>query len=210
MKTRLRIPHVVGVEVPRPHVVRVTFDDGLVKGGLVKEWEFTLGSHEGTVFEPFDGSGFFRQAGVDPESRTVAWPNGVNLDPVCYTGTSPPPTVVIFATSPTQCTPDSSARKNKPGRFFAEAPKRLGQLRPDLGLHQQHVAQPFPVAAHAGERFFLFRQRTFRDQLRALFVIAPDFVTLAKTIRKHLAGILAAVLLGINNAGTKASIAGCG
>ena len=29
MKTRLRIPHVLAVEVPRPHVVRVTFDDGL-------------------------------------------------------------------------------------------------------------------------------------------------------------------------------------
>jgi hypothetical protein len=81
MKTRLLIPHVVGVEVPRPHVVRVTFDDG-----LVKEWEFMPGSHEGTVFEPFDDPAFFRRARVDPESRTVAGPNGVDLDPVVLHG----------------------------------------------------------------------------------------------------------------------------
>ena len=81
MKTRLRIPHVLAVEVPRPDVVRVTFDDG-----LVREWEFMSGRHEGTAFEPFNDPDFFRQARVDPECRTVVWPNGVDLDPVVLHG----------------------------------------------------------------------------------------------------------------------------
>jgi hypothetical protein len=42
--------------------------------------------HEGTVFEPFDDPDFFRQARVDPECRTVVWPNGVDLDPVVLHG----------------------------------------------------------------------------------------------------------------------------
>ena len=85
MKTRYRIPHVKTVEVPRHHVMRLTFDDG-----VVRELEFLAGGHEGTVFEPLDDPGFFAQVTVDPESRTVVWPNGVDLDPAVLHGDSEP------------------------------------------------------------------------------------------------------------------------
>lgn len=75
MKTSYRVPHVEKVEVPRPRVMRVTFDDG-----LVRELEFVAGSNQGTVFAPLDDPGYFAQVRVDLESRTVAWPNGVDVD----------------------------------------------------------------------------------------------------------------------------------
>jgi hypothetical protein len=81
MKTTYRIPHVEAVEVPRAHVMRLTFDDG-----VVKELEFRVTGNEGTVFAPLDDPGFFAQVAVDPESRTVVWPNGVDLDPAVLHG----------------------------------------------------------------------------------------------------------------------------
>jgi hypothetical protein len=81
MKTRYRIPHVESVEVPRHFVMRLTFDDG-----LVRDLEFLAGGHEGTVFAPLDDPEFFARATVDPESRTVVWPKGVDLDPAVLHG----------------------------------------------------------------------------------------------------------------------------
>lgn len=81
MKPNYQIPHVTAVEVPRPHVMRVTFDDG-----LVRELEFRAGGNGGTVFAPLDDSEFFAQVTVDPLSRTVVWPNGVDLDPAVLHG----------------------------------------------------------------------------------------------------------------------------
>ena len=75
MKSKYRIPHVTTVEILRPHVMRLTFDDG-----LTRDLEFLVGGNEGTVFEPFDDPQFFSQVTVDPETRTVVWPNGVDLD----------------------------------------------------------------------------------------------------------------------------------
>jgi hypothetical protein len=45
MKTTYKIPHVESVEVPRDHVIRLTFDDG-----ITRELEFLAGSNQGTVF----------------------------------------------------------------------------------------------------------------------------------------------------------------
>ena len=81
MKTTHRIHRVETVEVPRAHVMRLTFDDG-----LVRELEFVAGGHGGTVFAPFDDPDFFAQVAVDPDSRTVVWPNGVDLDPAVLHG----------------------------------------------------------------------------------------------------------------------------
>jgi hypothetical protein len=75
MKTRYRIPHVAAVEVPRAYVIRVTFDDG-----LVRELEFVRGVNANTVFEPFEDSEFFAKAAMDSVSGTVTWPNGVDVD----------------------------------------------------------------------------------------------------------------------------------
>jgi len=71
MKINCRIPHIENVEVPRAHVMRLTFDDG-----LVRELEFVSGSSRGTVFAALDDPEYFAHVWVDPESRTVTWPNG--------------------------------------------------------------------------------------------------------------------------------------
>ncbi|MGH8988797.1 MAG: DUF2442 domain-containing protein [Acidimicrobiales bacterium] len=81
MKTDYRMPRVETVEVPRAHVVRLTFDDG-----LVRELEFLTGSNQGTVFAALDDPEYFARVRVDPESRTVVWPNGVDLDPAVLHG----------------------------------------------------------------------------------------------------------------------------
>lgn len=81
MKTRYRIPHVDSVEVLRPHVMRLVFDDG-----LVRDLEFLAGGHDQTLFEPLDDAAYFAQVAVDPVSRTVVWPNGLDLDPAVLHG----------------------------------------------------------------------------------------------------------------------------
>lgn len=85
MKARYRIPHVMAVEVPRPHILRVTFDDG-----LVRELEFISKDNAGTVFEEFEDPKFFERVRVNPENGTVVWPNGVDLDPAVLHGDFPP------------------------------------------------------------------------------------------------------------------------
>jgi Protein of unknown function (DUF2442) len=91
MKTNYRIPHVEKAEVPRAHVMRLTFDDG-----LVRELEFVPGSNSGTVFAPLDDPEYFAQVRVDPESRTVTWPNGLDLDPAVLHGDFEPAGVNHF------------------------------------------------------------------------------------------------------------------
>ena len=56
--------------------LHVRFEDGVE--GVVDLAE-TL-SFQG-VFQPLKDPAFFSQVSVDPESGTVTWPNGVDLDP---------------------------------------------------------------------------------------------------------------------------------
>lgn len=56
MTREYRIPHVAAVEVPRRHVMRVSFDDG-----TAKELEFQAGGNHGTVFAPLDIRGSLRR-----------------------------------------------------------------------------------------------------------------------------------------------------
>ena len=81
MTPKYRIPHVETAEVVRPHVLRLTFDDG-----LVRDLEFVAGGHAGTVFDALDDPGFCAKVAVDPTSRTIVWPNGVDLDPAVLHG----------------------------------------------------------------------------------------------------------------------------
>lgn len=55
--------------------LRLTFSDG-----LIREFDFA-GTLSGPVFEPLNDPGLFSQAHLDPVAGTVAWPNGVDLDP---------------------------------------------------------------------------------------------------------------------------------
>jgi hypothetical protein len=65
----------IGVEVIGDHQLRVTFKDG-----LVGDIDFA-GRHWRGVSEPLADPNFFAQARVDPEIRTVAWPNGFDMAP---------------------------------------------------------------------------------------------------------------------------------
>jgi len=85
MRSHYRIPHVEKVEVPKPHLLRLTFTDG-----LVRELEFIPGNNQGTVFEDLDDPKFFESVRVDPEIGTILWPNGLDLDPAVLHGDFPP------------------------------------------------------------------------------------------------------------------------
>jgi len=65
----------IAVEVIGEHKLRVTF-----KNGLAGDIDFTGRQWRG-VSEPLADPAFFAQAYVDPEIRTVAWPNGFDMAP---------------------------------------------------------------------------------------------------------------------------------
>jgi Protein of unknown function (DUF2442) len=56
--------------------LRLRFEDGIE--GVV-DLAPCLSFHG--VFEPLRDPGYFAQVRVDPESGTIAWPNGADLDP---------------------------------------------------------------------------------------------------------------------------------
>ncbi|MDQ3677914.1 MAG: DUF2442 domain-containing protein [Actinomycetota bacterium] len=64
---------VTAVQPLDDHRLRVAFNDG-----VVREIDCSFLLH-GTLGEPLRDPGYFRQARVDDEARTVIWPNG--LDP---------------------------------------------------------------------------------------------------------------------------------
>jgi hypothetical protein len=66
---------VTHVEPLDGYFVRLQFDDG-------SEREVDL-SHQpwGAMGEPLRDPDFFRLVRVDPELRTITWPNGFDLDP---------------------------------------------------------------------------------------------------------------------------------
>lgn len=68
-------PPIVAVVPLDGYVVRVSFADGEVRD---VDMEPML---DGPVFGPLRELGLFRTVTVDPESRTVTWPNGADLDP---------------------------------------------------------------------------------------------------------------------------------
>jgi Protein of unknown function (DUF2442) len=57
------------------HTLRLRFDDGAEREVDLSHVMF------GPMGEPLKDPEFFRQARVDPELRTVVWPNGFDLDP---------------------------------------------------------------------------------------------------------------------------------
>ena len=66
---------VKGVEVIGDHRLRLTFEDGTVGDVEFEEREWR------GVFEPLADASYFAQVRVDPESGTIAWPNGVDMAP---------------------------------------------------------------------------------------------------------------------------------
>ena len=76
---------IVAVEPLDGYRLRLRFDDGF-------EREVDLeGRLHGPVFEPMRRSmDYFRRVCVDEDAGTIAWPNGVDLDPDVLRGTFPP------------------------------------------------------------------------------------------------------------------------
>lgn len=73
-----RIPRLTAVEVVDHYVLRVSFDDGLVRDVDLSDdlW--------GPIFEPLKDADYFAKAFIDGNS--VAWPNGADLDPLVLHG----------------------------------------------------------------------------------------------------------------------------
>ena len=67
--------HVLSARHVRDHVLRLRFSDGT-------EGEVDLAAElDGPVFEPLRDPRMFAQVVVDPEIRTVVWPNGADFAP---------------------------------------------------------------------------------------------------------------------------------
>jgi hypothetical protein len=74
----------VNVEVVRPYVIDVTFDDGS-RRRMDLESELW-----GEVFEPLRDPNLFAQARVEPDWGTVVWPTGADLGPEFLSESSTP------------------------------------------------------------------------------------------------------------------------
>lgn len=68
-------PDIVAAIPRAAYVVRIVFADGEVRD---VDLEPIL---DGPVFEPLRDRAEFTKVYVDPETHTVAWPNGADLDP---------------------------------------------------------------------------------------------------------------------------------
>lgn len=69
------IIHVTKVKVVGSHSLVLTFDNGVEKRVNLRQELY------GPIFEPLHDPTYFAKAHVDPDSRTVAWPNGADFAP---------------------------------------------------------------------------------------------------------------------------------
>jgi len=68
--------HRVGsVQIEAPYTLRVQFDDGTEQ---VIDFQPVLA---GELFGPLRNLAVFNQVRIDPEVRTLVWPNGADFDP---------------------------------------------------------------------------------------------------------------------------------
>ncbi len=69
------LPRLVTAKYLHGHILWLRFADGV-------EGEVDLGSElEGEIFEPLRDESYFKQVTLDPELRTVVWPNGADFAP---------------------------------------------------------------------------------------------------------------------------------
>jgi hypothetical protein len=69
------IIHVTEVKVVGLHSLELTFDNGVHKRVNLRRELY------GPVFEPLRDPAYFAQAYLDPDSRTVTWPNKADFAP---------------------------------------------------------------------------------------------------------------------------------
>ena len=70
-------PRIVAVRALQNFCVELTFTDGLCRIVDLGPW---VKGHGG-VFLPLQEESYFRQVSVDSETRSIAWPNGVDFCP---------------------------------------------------------------------------------------------------------------------------------
>jgi len=70
-----KVVPIIGAEVIGDHALRLTFKDGVI-GDVAFDSSEWWG-----VAEPLADQSFFAQVRVDPEARTVVWPNGFDMAP---------------------------------------------------------------------------------------------------------------------------------
>lgn len=69
------IVHVTRVQVVGPYSLELEFDNGVHKRINLRRELY------GEIFKPLRDPACFAQAYLDPDSRTVTWPNGADLAP---------------------------------------------------------------------------------------------------------------------------------
>ncbi|MCO5182463.1 MAG: DUF2442 domain-containing protein [Anaerolineae bacterium] len=67
--------HINEVQLLGDFRLRLTFNDGVVKDVDLSEELF------GSVFEPLQEAAYFRQVTINPETKTIEWPNGADFAP---------------------------------------------------------------------------------------------------------------------------------
>ena len=75
MSTAHPIYHVEAFQIISPYKLRVEFDDQTQQ---TIDFKPVLG---GELFGPLRELSLFNQAQIDPEVRTLVWPNGADFDP---------------------------------------------------------------------------------------------------------------------------------
>lgn len=69
------IIHVTEAKVVGPHSLELAFDNGLHKRLNLRRELY------GPIFEPLRDPAYFAQVFIDPNSRTITWPNGADFAP---------------------------------------------------------------------------------------------------------------------------------
>lgn len=69
------IHYIEDVKVVGDHALELTFEDGLTKRVDLSN------TFWGELFHPLEDPKYFRQVALNPEVRTIEWPNGADFDP---------------------------------------------------------------------------------------------------------------------------------
>jgi hypothetical protein len=67
--------HVKEISDVSPYSIRVEFSDGVSKRVDLED------ELHGEIFEPLKEPEFFKRVAVNPETRTIEWPNGADFAP---------------------------------------------------------------------------------------------------------------------------------
>ncbi len=67
--------HVDKVSYLKSYCLRLTFNNGAVKDVDLKKELY------GEIFEPLKDVAFFKEVRVNPETKTIEWPNGADFAP---------------------------------------------------------------------------------------------------------------------------------